>query len=189
MIFCDKNVGMIGLQFRPAEVKDSDRVSELVNSVYRGDSAKEKSWTTEAGILAGQRCDPQMVSEIIEAEKHVVVIAEIINQIVGCVHLENKPGKKCYLGMLSVSLEHQNLGVAKKLLEYSEQFAKEKWGSGVVEIDVIALRKELIEYYFRKGFTLTGEKRPFPYGNERYGIPLREDLYFVVLEKQLNLNH
>jgi hypothetical protein len=31
----------------------------------------------------------------------------------------------------------------------------------------------------------TGETQPFPYGDERYGRPLRDDLHFVVLEKDI----
>ena len=32
---------------------------------------------------------------------------------------------------------------------------------------------------------LTVETRPFPYGDERIGKPLRDDLFFVVLQKDL----
>jgi hypothetical protein len=32
---------------------------------------------------------------------------------------------------------------------------------------------------------LNGETEPFPYGDERYGTPTRDDLYFVVLEKDM----
>jgi hypothetical protein len=32
---------------------------------------------------------------------------------------------------------------------------------------------------------LTRETQPFPYGDERFGRPLRNDLHFVVLEKDL----
>ncbi len=36
-----------------------------------------------------------------------------------------------------------------------------------------------------RGYLPTGETRPFPYGDERFGIPRRDDLVFVVLEKRL----
>jgi hypothetical protein len=32
----------------------------------------------------------------------------------------------------------------------------------------------------------TGERRPFPYGDERYGIPRQPDLVFDVLAKPLS---
>ena len=46
-------------------------------------------------------------------------------------------------------------------------------------------RDELIAFYERRGYARTGIKKPFPYGDERYGIPKRADLRFEILEKPL----
>jgi hypothetical protein len=43
----------------------------------------------------------------------------------------------------------------------------------------------LIAWYARRGYLLTGEREPFPYGQPRFGLPRRDDLYFAVLEKKL----
>ena len=50
---------------------------------------------------------------------------------------------------------------------------------------VIRQREELVEFYKRRGYQPTGETEPFPYGDERFGTPLRDDLEFVVLAKDL----
>jgi hypothetical protein len=50
---------------------------------------------------------------------------------------------------------------------------------------VVNVRDSLIAWYGRRGYALTGETQPFPYGDERFGRPLRGDLQFVVLEKEL----
>ncbi len=50
---------------------------------------------------------------------------------------------------------------------------------------VIVQRDELIEWYQRRGYALTGETRPFPMTDPRFGVPRRGDLAFVVLEKPL----
>jgi hypothetical protein len=50
---------------------------------------------------------------------------------------------------------------------------------------VVHVRAALLEWYARRGYSLTGETKPFPYGDERYGRPTRDDLYFVVLSKRL----
>ena len=50
---------------------------------------------------------------------------------------------------------------------------------------VIDIRDELITFYERRGYRRTGIKKPFPYGDERYGIPKRDDLRFEILEKAL----
>jgi len=50
---------------------------------------------------------------------------------------------------------------------------------------VIVQRAELIAWYERRGYVRTGERKPFPYGDERFGLPLRDDLEFEVLRKAL----
>ena len=48
---------------------------------------------------------------------------------------------------------------------------------------VVNVRDTLIAWYQRRGYALTGETKPFPYDDKRFGTPLRDDLYFVMLEK------
>ncbi|MFM2420692.1 MAG: hypothetical protein RL385_5415, partial [Pseudomonadota bacterium] len=50
---------------------------------------------------------------------------------------------------------------------------------------VIAQRSELIAWYGRRGYQVTGERSPFPYGEPRFGLPKRPDLYFMTLQKSL----
>jgi len=52
-------------------------------------------------------------------------------------------------------------------------------------MSVVQVRDTLIAWYLRRGYTLTGEAEPFPYDDERFGRPLRDDLHFVALEKSL----
>ena len=48
---------------------------------------------------------------------------------------------------------------------------------------VISIRAELIAWYQRRGFRSTGEFKPFPYGDARFGLPKRDDLRFEVFAK------
>lgn len=50
---------------------------------------------------------------------------------------------------------------------------------------VVNVREELIAYYVRRGYLRTGELSPFPDGDERFGVPLRDDLAFELLVKAL----
>jgi hypothetical protein len=50
---------------------------------------------------------------------------------------------------------------------------------------VLNVRDALIAWYLRRGYEFTGETEPYPYGDNRFGRPLRDDLEFVILEKQL----
>ena len=53
-----------------------------------------------------------------------------------------------------------------------------------MRMTVIDIRDELIAFYERRGYARTGRKKPFPYGDERFGIPKRDDLRFEILEKR-----
>jgi hypothetical protein len=52
-------------------------------------------------------------------------------------------------------------------------------------MSVVNARDTLIAWYERRGYLLTGETRPFPYDDQRFGRPLRDDLHFVLLEKDI----
>jgi hypothetical protein len=54
-----------------------------------------------------------------------------------------------------------------------------------MEMTVIRQREDVLAWYRRRGFVPTGQKKAFPYGDERAGIPKRDDLEFVVLSRRL----
>jgi len=60
-----------------------------------------------------------------------------------------------------------------------------RFASPRMEMTVVRQRADLIPWYERRGYRLTGETRPFPFDDERFGIPKRRDLEFVVLAKPL----
>ena len=92
--------------------------------------------------------------------------------------------RRCYLGMLTVAPAVQARGVGRVMLEAAEHRARQM-GAQVIVMTVIFLRDSLISWYERRGYRKTGETKPFPYGDERFGLPHRPDLHFVVLEKAL----
>lgn len=53
------------------------------------------------------------------------------------------------------------------------------------KMTVVAQREELIAWYQRRGYTITGETRPFPYDKLVNSVALRDDLHFMVLTKTL----
>jgi len=58
-------------------------------------------------------------------------------------------------------------------------------GADVARMTVVSVRETLIAWYERHGYRRTGETERFPYDDTRFGVPLRSDLEFVVLEKRL----
>lgn len=172
------------IEFTQADESHIDALVQLVNSAYRGESSK-KGWTTEANLLDGQRIDSQQIAELIQKENSAILIAEDddTSKLLGCVHLEQQ-GNKCYLGMLTVDPALQKKGIGNMLLTESEAFAQ-FWDCTHLKMTVISVRNELIAWYEKKGFRKTAETQPFPYGDERFGIPKVPDLHFVVMEKRL----
>ncbi|WP_413289970.1 GNAT family N-acetyltransferase [Bdellovibrio sp. HCB337] len=171
-------------EFIQANSDQAKEISDLINSAYRGESSK-KGWTTEADLLGGQRCDVDSIRGLINNDNAVILLAENEHSgnIEGCVHLE-KDGDKCYLGMLTVKPTLQSKGLGSMIVEEAEAFA-DFWDCKTIYMTVIGQRTELITWYEDRGYKNTGEKKPFPYGDERFGVPKVQDLYFVVLEKTL----
>ena len=174
---------MTDLTFRPATLADIDALVVLVTSAYRGDASKQ-GWTTEADMLDGQRIDPEVLRKDIERERSRIVIAEREAQLLACVHVAEDDGAG-YLGMFSVKPDLQGGGVGKELLAEAERIARDEWKLSAMRMTVIDIRDELIAFYERRGYRRTGITKPFPYGDERYGIPKRDDLRFEILEKSL----
>ena len=162
---------------------DVTALNTLVNAAYRGETSKQ-GWTTEADLLDGIRTDEEAIKETLTKENvWILKVLNEENEIVACVQLE-KHLNKLYLGMLTVLPKLQGSGIGKKLLAKAEDFALEK-KCNCIYMTVITDRLELIAWYERHGFVLTNEKKPFPSGNPRFGLP-KKHLEFAVLEKQLN---
>jgi hypothetical protein len=63
---------------------------------------------------------------------------------------------------------------------------RELWDVREMHMTVISVREELIAWYERRGYRRTGRTTPFPYGDERFGLPQRDDLEFELLIKPLS---
>ena len=174
----------LGLLTRLATVADAPALDALVNSAYRGESSKA-GWMTEAHLLGGQRTDVDRLRQVIGKPGNIILLHERDGAPVACVHLE-RTGEDCYLGMLTVQPTLQRAGLGRQLIEAAERWAMERWSSQTMHMTVIVQRTELIAWYERHGYRRTGERKPFPYGNERFGLPRRDDLAFEVLCKPLS---
>jgi len=171
------------LRFRTASLEDVEAIVALVESAYRGEASRA-GWTTEADLLDGQRTDAAQVSSLITGEASRIVLALHRRELVGSMLLATEP-RYVYLGMLSVRPTHQAIGVGRALLAEAERIARDEALGTRLRMTVIGQRNELIAWYERRGYLRTGARESFPYGDARFGLPRRDDLYFEVLEKQL----
>lgn len=172
------------LAFRRATADDVNAIVTLVNSAYRGETSRA-GWTTEADILGGQRTDAEEISRLIEQDDSALLLCLRSGELIGSVHLERVDVSMAYLGMLVIRPVLQGQGLGRRFLLEAERFVRAEWSTIRMQMQVITLRHELIAYYERRGYRRTGETRPFPATDPRFGLPRVEGLAFEVLEKNL----
>ena len=177
---------MTDLAFREAGADDVPALHRLIESAYRGDSAR-RGWSHEADLLDGQRTDVEELSGIVADPKQTMLLASDGDRLVGCVRLVDEGGGVAYLGMLSIDPVLQAGGLGRRLMAEAEAVARIRFGAGRMRMTVIKPRTELIAWYQRRGYAMTGAEEPFPMDDERFGLPRRRDLSFVVLEKSLSV--
>lgn len=168
-----------------AEESDYPAIIDLVNLAFRG-TGNTASWNIESDIIEGQRINDSLLREELAAkpEGHFLLRRDADGILLGTVMLD--PGKDgvWYLGLLTVRPDLQKHHLGRTLLAAAENFARER-GARTIRMTVVNARDALIAWYERRGYTRTGETKPFPYGDERFGRPLRDDLHFVVLQKDI----
>ncbi len=167
------------MSFRDASEADIPALHALIERAYRGDSARG-GWTHEADLLGGQRTDAAALAAMLADPAQTILVTGA--PIAGCVALR-RIEDGAYLGMLTVAPDGQAQGLGRALLAEAERVAH-VGGAGFIEMTVIRQRAELIAWYQRRGYALTGETRPFPMDDPRFGLP-KAALEFVVLTKSL----
>ena len=168
----------------PAGARDVAALVTLVNGAYRGESSR-RGWTTEEHLLGGQRTDAAEITQLLGTAGSVMLVLRGQAGLEGCVLLQRKTASTCYIGMVTIRPDLQARGLGRQLLAAAERHAYEHLGATELEMTVIEVRSELIAWYERRGYTHSGEIRAFPYDDERFGLPKRPDLRFVVLRRQL----
>jgi len=144
---------------RFAEAKDAKEIADLLNSAYRGEGSKV-GWTTEADLVDGLRTTQEEVQTLISTPQNYFILMGD-SRISACVFVKIENLQTLYFGMLAVRPELQAKGVGKELLKHIEAFARKK-GLSRIRLSVINLRDELIAFYIRQGFCLTGNEEAFP---------------------------
>lgn len=171
------------LVYRPAVAADVPAVTALINSAYRGNSSTV-GWTTEAHLLEGRRIDEAGLARLIGAPGSLVLLCHRDGELIGSVHLEDKGGGRGYLGMFVVRPGLQGQGIGRRFMAEAEATARRRWGVATMAMTVISLRHELIAYYERCGYRLTGERLPFPF--DGLSTALVDGIELAVMEKQLS---
>jgi GNAT superfamily N-acetyltransferase len=171
--------------FLPATDDDVPGIVTLMNCAYRGAGAA--GWSTQEAYLSGDRITEEVLRADLLAKPHASLLKWEDPEggpLRGCVWIEPLDDNVWYLGSLATDPTLQNSGLGRTLLMGAEQWVRDRGGKRI-RMHVVNVRDALIAWYLRRGYRKTGESEPFPYGDDRFGAPLRDDLSFLVLEKDL----
>jgi predicted N-acetyltransferase YhbS len=137
---------------RVAEPRDAEAISSVINAAFR---------KAERFLIDRDRIDLHTVQGLLGAG--TFLIAEENDAVVGCVHVEFR-GERSYLGLLSVNPDGQKSGLRSKLMTAAEEYCA-KAGSRFMDLRIVSVRKELPDFYHRRGYVETGTA-PFTPGLE-----------------------
>jgi GNAT superfamily N-acetyltransferase len=165
------------LTIRPATRTDLPALHPVIERAYRGETARQ-GWTHEADLIEGPRTDLRTLTAIVEDPAQVLLSAWEDDTPIGCVNVANRGSGTAYLGLLCIDPLRQAAGLGRQLIAAAERHARDLFGCTRMEMTVIEERRKLIEYYVRRGYAETGERRDFP-------IPLDPPLFMTVLAKPL----
>ena len=172
---------MANLEMRTAVPDDAEDIAQLVNRAYRPASGAEGGWMHEASLVSGDRINVNSVRSALQDTTILVGVTD--SEIVGCVQIELQ-GRAAYIGMLAVDPSLQASGIGKLLLAGAEAYSVSSLRAEEAVLIVIAARKELVEFYLRRGYRKSDEKLQYPVG-AGVGVPTENAMDLTVLKKDL----
>jgi ribosomal protein S18 acetylase RimI-like enzyme len=150
---------------REASAADAPAIADLVNRAYR----------VEAFFVAGNRTDAADVRALMERGAFLLA-GPGADGLAGCVYVTTDRAHG-YFGMLAVEPDGQGRGTGRALIDACEARARDA-GCRVMRIKVVDLRADLLSFYDRLGYLVTGTE---PYVHR----PVLQRCHFVTMEKAL----
>lgn len=165
------------ITIRPATHADLPAIRPVIERAYRGETARA-GWTHEADLIEGERTSIGELAELVDSPDDTLLLALDGETAIGCVHVSKRDAETAYLGLLCVDPTLQASGLGKQIIAAAEAHARDIFHIARIEMTVIDSRRKLIEFYERRGYAETGERRDFP-------IALDPPLFMTVLVKPL----
>jgi N-acetylglutamate synthase-like GNAT family acetyltransferase len=154
------------VQIRIAGTGDADAITNVINVAFR---------RAENFFIERNRIEPDKVREFLGTGEFL--LANDDDSVVGCVYIEPR-GDRAYLGLLAVDPSRQASGLGSRLMTAAEDRCREL-GCKFVDLQIVNLRRELPEFYHRRGYAETGTA-PFT-----SGIPTKLPCHFIKMTKPL----
>jgi len=177
--------------FRYAIQADVGPLVALIEHAYRAPETAGR-WDSESHLLTGPRTSQAEIEGLVADPYSRFLIAEIGGRLAGCCLIQKRGATECsdkagtdgaYFGMFAIDTTVRSEGLGKTILAEAERRARELWKVNAMVMTVINVRTELIAWYQRRGYLLTGARIPFPF-SETSGETTR-DFDLVEMRKEL----
>ena len=191
------------LFLRQAVAEDIEALEQLLNRCYR----QAEGWTHEAALVGGIRTTQDELLHIIDDPAHYLFVypktdtgqrdGTETGELLGCIAVDiqrsddtgtTSSHRKAYIGMFAVHPALQGRGVGHQILQAAETFATRHLAGqhqpAHLTMSILSQRPELLAYYERRGYQLTGERIPFPEDGNN-GQPKQQGLQLLTLEKRV----
>lgn len=172
---------LMALELRVACQADADDISALVNRAYRPEPGAA-GWTHEANLVAGERISTAQVSSQLQGPSIILLLC-LGPKIVACVQVEPDQSG-VYIGMLATEPHMQEQGLGKQMLLSAEAYALEHFVASLLKMSVLSSRPELLSFYERRGYVLTGVVEEYPL-TANVGRPMIDGVQVLSLAKVL----
>jgi N-acetylglutamate synthase-like GNAT family acetyltransferase len=152
---------------RSATPADIDPLVKFINKAFIRDNYFKRT----------DRTNSEQITNYLH--KGNFLLLEEQGELVGLVYTELRKNSHCYIGLLTVTPDKQSRGIGRQLMQSAEDFCLNH-GCSIVEIDVINLRPQLVDWYRGLGYEVIGEA-PYP----RPEI-LLQPCHFIKMQKKLS---
>jgi GNAT superfamily N-acetyltransferase len=156
----------IHLHIRVANPADAEAIALLINSAFR---------SAESFFVDGNRIELEEVSDSLG--KGTFLLLEEEATLAGCVYVERR-GERGYLGLLAVNPSRQQCGFGSLLMTEAETFCS-NLDCYFMDIKIVNLRKELPDFYRKRGYVETGVSTFPP------DVETKQACYFIDMAKPL----
>jgi ribosomal protein S18 acetylase RimI-like enzyme len=174
--------------YRFATAPDAEAIVALIETAYRS-PANAGDWDSESHLLTGPRTSHEEIARLIADPDSRFLLAETGDGIAGCCLVQRRaetdaaPSTGAYFGMFAIDPRNRAGGLGKALIAQAEREVVRLWRSPEMVMTVINVRDQLIAWYQRRGYALTGNRLPFPF-SETSGETTR-DFDLVEMRKPL----
>lgn len=150
------------LEFRLATPADIPAITRLTNLAYGGgeEGNSEKVWTHEGTLFEGERTHDAEVAANMDTPGSVFLLGFAGEQLISSTLLKFSEDS-AYIGLLAVEPSVQGGGIGRQVLAECEQRARERGAQRMTMMVISTHRPELVAYYERRGYRLTGRHGEF----------------------------